>query len=178
MQKSLQLELFKTQSQERNSQKRRESERDFFAFIKLHEKAVSIAILVLITSIISFSLGVEKGKHIATIKKQDRVNPIVSDNQPAINLHAQNKTVEKSNKIVVSEKKKRTKYTIQVATFKTKTYAQREAERLKRKGLEALIIPVGKFMCVCVGNFSKKQEAKLALIRLKEIYQDCFIRRL
>ncbi|MBU0549828.1 MAG: SPOR domain-containing protein, partial [Candidatus Omnitrophica bacterium] len=87
------------------------------------------------------------------------------------------------NKIISSREEEKTEepakeYTIQVASFKTKTYAQKEAVRLEQKGIKALLMPRGNFVIVCVGNFSQKQEANTSLTELKKIYQDCFIRRL
>lgn len=167
MGRPLQLELFKTQKFQFDRPKKDRNHVNFFAFIKTHEKAMSIIIIFFIISLVSFSIGVEKGKRLtakALLGKPRKVpesgrilnNPV---KKPIIQKHI-------------------SKYTIQVATFKTKTYAQKEAERLKKKGVDALIIPRGKHVIVCVGNFSKKQEAKVILSQLRKTYHDCFVRRL
>lgn len=170
-----QLELFKT-DQDRPKIFRRDSYRtSFFSVVKIHEKAIVVTIGFIIVSLISFSLGVEKGKGL--IKGQ-------SENREEKNLYAQQSLKEKVLEVnpvrntTQKANNKKAEYTIQVATFRTKTYAQKEVERLKKRGLQTLIIPRGEFVTVCVGNFSEKQEAKISLNQLKKIYRDCFIRRL
>ncbi|RKY29446.1 MAG: hypothetical protein DRP74_08825 [Candidatus Omnitrophota bacterium] len=183
-----QLELFKTEQERRKIFRRDNFRPSFFSVVKIHEKAILIAIGLIIVSLISFSLGVEKGKRLIKVQLENREEK---------NVYAQQSLKEKilqvnpvrnikqkaDNKIVfngVKDDKSEVKagYTIQVATFRTKTYAQKEAERLKKKGLETLIIPRGEFVTVCVGNFFERQEAKISLNQLKKTYHDCFIRRL
>jgi hypothetical protein len=164
-----QLELFKT-DQDRPKIFRGDSFRpSFFSVVKIHEKAILIAIGFIIVSLISFSLGVEKGKGLIKVQLENREEK---------NVYAQQSLKEKVLQVKDDKSEVKAEYTIQVATFRTKTYAQKEAERLKKKGLETLIIPRGEFVTVCVGNFFERQEAKISLNQLKKIYHDCFIRRL
>ena len=171
MEKQTQLELFKFKHSAEEF-KRPRYRPNFFDFIRIYEKAISIIIVFFIVSLISFSLGVERGKRFSGIAntKTDKIiaqqPQTPSDEIPAVSIQAEEKK-DTSNK-----------YTVQVATFKTKNYAQKEANRLEKKGLQALIISKGKYVCVCVGRFSGKQEAKITLNQLKNTYQDCFIRRL
>ena len=170
MQKQTQLELFKLQKTQDNF-KKPVYRHNFFGFIKIYEKAISIVIVFFIVSLISFSLGVERGKRLVVIvePKTDKVST----------QQAQTPSREIPKPVVPAEEKKDiSKFTVQVATFKTKKYAKKEAERLKKQGLKALIVPKGKHVCVCVGSFSEKQEAKVALSQLKSTYHDCFIRNL
>ena len=69
-------------------------------------------------------------------------------------------------------------YTIQVASFSNRINAQKEVESLRRKGLSPLMLSKGKFSIVCVGNFTKREEAESLLPKLKKQYQDCRVRRL
>ncbi len=69
-------------------------------------------------------------------------------------------------------------YTIQVASFKGDQYAQKEASELKNQKLDAFVISKGDFSIVCVGRFSKKEEANKLLSKLKKTYNDCLLRRL
>ncbi len=69
-------------------------------------------------------------------------------------------------------------YTIQVASFKDEEYAQKEASALKKKNFAVFVISKGNFSIVCVGKFSKKEEANGILAKLKKNYNDCLIRRL
>ncbi|KPK43009.1 MAG: hypothetical protein AMJ78_00100 [Omnitrophica WOR_2 bacterium SM23_29] len=176
MEKQSQLELFKFQPHQKDDFKKDRYRPNFFAFIKAHEKAISIIIIFFITSLISFSLGVEKGKRFAKSQIQsteDKAQPVKSEPERPKQKSPANRVEEKMEK-----KKDISEYTVQVATFKTNTYAQKEAKRLEKMGIEALIIPSGNFVCVCVGKFSEKQKASTTLNQLKNTYQDCFIRRL
>ena len=70
-------------------------------------------------------------------------------------------------------------FTIQVASFKLKANAQREAARIKRMGHEDIfVVPKGNYSIVCVGKFAQRDEAKKFSGRLKEKYNDCLVRRL
>jgi cell division protein FtsN len=165
MQRQFQLELFKSKQYQLDSVKSDQYRQGFFGFIKIHEKAISITIALIIISLVSFSLGVEKGKRLT-----NRMQP--KDEQIVLDKNISEKKPEEKKEDILNQ------YTIQVATFKTKAYAQKEAERLEGKGLEALVVPTGNFVCVCVGNFSEKQKATISLNQLKKSYRDCFIRRL
>ena len=69
-------------------------------------------------------------------------------------------------------------YTIQVASFKDEKYAQKEAMALKNRNFDVFVISKGNFSIVCVGKFSKKDEANGILAKLKKNYNDCLVRRL
>jgi len=172
------LELFQANQYQTDSLGKRRYRRSFFGFIRVYEKAISIVIVFFIVSLISFSLGVEKGKRLTDVSKKEE---ILIDRAQLDKVQTQPKESVKSIPLpaeVSEEKKDISKYTIQVASFKTKTYAQKEADRLKNKGLDALTMPKGKHIIVCIGNFSKKQEAEATLSQLKQMYHDCYIREL
>ena len=70
-------------------------------------------------------------------------------------------------------------FTIQVASFKLKKNAQREAQRLKGGGhKDIFVIAKGSYSIVCVGKFAKRIEAKRFSNTLKNRYNDCLVRRL
>lgn len=165
MKKQSQLELFKFKQYQSDKIKKSEYRRNFFGFIRIHEKTISVTIVFFIISLISFSLGVEKGKRLTS--QIQRKNP-----EPMAVAGRLSEDKSKDDKKDISE------YTIQVASFKTRTYAQKEVKRLEKQGLQAEIIPRGRHVSVCVGNFPRKQDAKIPLNRLKQTYHDCFIRKL
>jgi len=72
----------------------------------------------------------------------------------------------------------RENYTIQVATYKSKTGAQKEIQLLKNKGFQTMVFSKDDRLQLCVGQFVKKEEAQVSLKELKKRYEDCFIRRL
>jgi cell division septation protein DedD len=58
-------------------------------------------------------------------------------------------------------------FTIQLATYKAESIAQKRVEALSSQGLEGFLIPSGSYYQVCVNGFSKKVEATQSLTRLK-----------
>jgi len=175
-----QLELF---SQAKgNNQANANISKAFMSYITKYEKAILIIIGFVITGIASFSLGVEKGKSYAMLKTDSQLDIASAKVKPELPL-----PVSTPKQVIKEEQyqpvKKELKeyiqnYTIQVASFLNKVNAQKEADILKRKGLSPQVLSKGRFCIVCVGNFSKREEAESLLTKLKKQYQDCHIRRL
>jgi hypothetical protein len=180
MKKQFQLELFQSQKYQPDSSHRRQYHRSFFGFIRAYEKTITMVIVFLIVSLISFSLGVEKGKRLARLIQNEAgiIDRAQLEKKLTLPEPEQSSTQKPSPDKELKKEVIPEEYTVQVASFKTKTYAQKEADRLKEKGLDALIRPSGNYVIVCIGNFSKKQEAQVALDKLRQMYHDCYIRRL
>ena len=117
----------------------------FFSRIRGYEKVMLLIIGLVLTSIIAFSLGVERGKRVAWSK---------------------NNIIEKAA------------YTIQVAAFKNKQLALREARLILNEGLTPMIFAKGDCIVLCVGKFSNQESAQPLLIQLQRTYAGCRIRRL
>lgn len=168
---SPQLELFSYLLE--NKEGKRKPTYSFFNYMRNYEKIIMRIIIFIITTVISFSLGVEKGKKMTA-------RQINSRRQMASDILPKHSVIEKEEIKTVSPIKPEPigNYTIQVASFTTSTYAQKEAEKLKKKGLSPQVLSKGRFAVLYVGNFSDKESAKLVLTELKKIYRDCFIRRL
>ena len=139
-----QSELF-TQELDSGQYKPRIPNNPFFMRIRGYEKAMLLVMGLVLISIISFSLGVEKGKQIAFISN--------SKSEPA-------------------------SYTIQVAAFKNRGLALRQAQLLAIKGLAPLAFAKGNSIILCVGKFSNQESAQPLLIQLQKTYAGCRIRRL
>lgn len=164
----------------------------FFSFSKTYEKGIVLIIVFLFTTITAFCLGVERGKRIASNNTvvfdlarkniSSETNKITTNTAPSVstaaNLNETSKPTIPSDAKDAGKEKIEPVYIIQLASFNTHTAAQREAESLKRKGLQPLIMKKGKYIVLCVGNYKDKQSAYLVLSKLKKQYQDCFIRRL
>lgn len=166
-----QLELFSASKGISKAEPRLSS--SFLSRIWGFERIILLMIGFIITGVISFSLGVEKGRHLAMLP--DVVREI---SQPAIQKP---KAIEESPKAIEASPKIKEPtigYTIQVASYQTKTLAQKEMEILKQKGLLSLILTKGSYTVVCVGHFSNREMAKSILTELKKRYRDCYIRRL
>jgi len=148
-----------------------------FRHVKEHERIILIIVGILITGLVAFSLGVEKGKGFAgnidfapvTVKSEDA--SIV----PEVPLRPK---AEKRETIAPRLSEDTLQYTIQLASYQNNSSAKKEAETLKKKGLLPLVSSKGKYTVLCVGNFADKRNALALLPELKKRYSDCFIRRL
>jgi len=159
-----QLELF-SQTRDLGDAKARKAGSPFLAYIWNYEKTILIIIGLVTISIISFSLGVEKGKKLSLAKFNSHLD--IALTAPA----SIPKVTEKAEEKVPG-------YTIQLASYKTKTHAQKETELLKKRGLSPLVLSKGNYAVLCVGNFSNKQTAQSLLSELRKRYKDCYVRRL
>lgn len=69
-------------------------------------------------------------------------------------------------------------HTIQVASFKQKERADREAGTLIQKKLDAFVVKKGTHYIVCVGKYNERSQANGILKNLRKTYKDCLIRSL
>jgi len=136
---------FFTQELDSSQYKPKSSISPFFTRIRGYEKVLLLIMGLVLLSIISFSLGVEKGRRVALIS---------------------NKNIELEN------------YTIQIAVFKSRDLALRQAQFLERKGLSPLVFARGNYIILCVGKFSNQESAQPLLTQLQRTYAGCRIRRL
>lgn len=153
------------------------------SYISKYEKTVLIIIGFLITGFISFSLGVKKGKSYIMLKTDSKLDvasrpapassAFTGQRKKAVNEPQQYRPV-KSKDVTESIQN----YTIQVASFSNKVNAQKEAASLKKKGFSPQVLSKGKFSIVCVGIFTRREEAETLSVKLRKQYQDCRIRRL
>lgn len=133
-----------------------------------YEKTILIILAMLVTGIIAFSLGVEKGKMIA-VSPQNPAPAAVS--QPVIRKGAAVNPPTPSLR-------KQGAFTIQVATFKTKANARKEAANINKMGLDAIILTRGDYIILCAGNFPSQEAAQPLVGELNKRYGNCSIRRL
>lgn len=139
-----------------------------------YEKTILIIIAIFITGIIAFSLGVEKGKRIASkVQNEPLTTAKIQNVEPPVIIKKE-EVVEQITPAIQQLKA----FTIQVASFKTRSNAQKEAETLKKKGLSTLILTKGSYTILCVGNFPNKEAAQSLLSQLNKRYGNCQIRRL
>jgi len=139
-----QSELFSSGDQG-GQYKPRIQKKPFFLQIRGYEKVMLLIMSLVLTSIISFSLGVERGKRVGWVK---------------------NVTLDQRG------------YTIQVAVFRNKQSALKEAQWLTREGLTPMVFAKNDYIVLCVGKFSNQQSAQPLLIQLQRTYAGCRIRRL
>lgn len=163
---------------------------NFFNHIRKYEKTILLIIGFIITGIISFSLGVEKGKRQVAVKIDSRLDIALKAKpqekkvvfRPLETKPQQNQPIlEKQEGIRQGQSQPKDyleNFTIQVASFQTKSSAQKEIGVLRKKGLNTLVLSKSGYTIVCVGNFSNKEKATSLLSQLRKQYRDCFIRRL
>jgi len=169
------------------------SRRSMLSYVRGYEKFIVFILSCMVLSLVSFSLGVEKGKRLAVKTAQTSliVNTQIQSGQVApreLKLPASpvsNTAIKPNNystDTVVTKLDAKPqhsgRYTIQVASFKTSSLAQKESKELEKKGFSTIVSSKGKYVILCVGNFAGREEAKTTLSQLKKRYEDCFIRRL
>lgn len=172
-----QLELFRQNKSDADFRVRRSSA--FFNNIRNYEKTILLIIGFIITGIISFSLGVEKGKRQVAAKIDAHLDIAfkAGPSEKKVVFRPLEKQEGKRNE-QAQPKEYIENYTIQIASFKAKASAQNEIEAFKKKGLNTLVLSKSGYTVVCVGNFTNRDKAKALLTQLRKQYRDCFIRRL
>ncbi|HDZ77330.1 MAG TPA: SPOR domain-containing protein [Candidatus Omnitrophica bacterium] len=181
--KPTQLELFTPHVKNTTPKKRIQG--SFFEKIAPYEKNIILGICFLVIFIVSYALGIEKGRKIQTVDNNSNVIQIPSTittnkvigKEPIKKANSRIETKQPKNKIRrnLADFKG---YTVQVASFKNKTSAEKEKLTLERKGFTAYVIPKNKYVIVCVGMFNNKDKAKISQKKLKRLYNDCLIRKL
>ena len=166
-----QLELF-TQSGGSDGTRSPSAKAAFLGFIWNYEKTILLVIAMVITSIVSFSLGVEKGRRLATLKD----NPLATNQESPGDISGPKEQKEEATRQSIPIEKGN--YVIQLASYKIRTHAQKEAELLKKRGLEPLVLSKGSYIVLCVRSISNKETARSLLSQLKKRYRDCYITRL
>lgn len=148
-----------------------------------YEKTIILVMTFLTVGVISFTLGVKSGKRNTLLMQQEpKTLPKDVKEEKIKSVPKQSETAYKE--IVKSQgtgsevKKPSGAYTIQVATFRARKLAQREADELKKMGMQVMVLSKDEYSQLCVGRFINKDEATTTLKRLRNRYQDCFVRRL
>ncbi|MCM8782466.1 MAG: SPOR domain-containing protein [Candidatus Omnitrophica bacterium] len=142
-------------------------------FIFTYERLILAAVAFVIILLIIFVFGFECGKN------------TISKTLPPPHLKVE-KVASKEKK--VEEKGGETKkeiphpapkpYTIQVASFRSKQYAEEEIDKLKKRGFKPTMTLVNGLYEISVGEYSDRKEATQALDVLNKIYKkECIIRK-
>lgn len=153
-----------------------------------YEAVIILLIGLILTTSIVFSLGVERGRNLnfseapkkdvqlATDTKANGAQ-IQSTEQPSeVQKQPEAKPKEQENEKTVPTTSEEKPFTIQVATFRTRTLAEKESLRLKNTGYSSDVLKKKEFFIVCVGAYAKKKLAQQTLSDLRRIYKDCYVR--
>lgn len=151
-----QFELFSQGSEGPNLKHPSLWSNSFFTRIRGYEKALLIIMSIALTGIISYSLGVEKGRSVQVALPQETVL-LHSNESPRVSQNS---------------------YTIQIGTFKNKDLALKEFQRLKNMGFTPQAFLKNGHIILCVGKFFTLENAQLSAAQLQKTYAGCRIRRL
>jgi len=162
------------------------------------DHAVLGVILLLIGTSVVFAVGMERGKHLA------RTEPGVSEPPAAAPQRQASAAVPgetlatrppmggkgsaatssantvpkqpspKPGKTIVPK----SRFAVQVVSYRQLKLAQREMQRLQQRGEEAFLVSGQDRTMLLVGPFVNKERASAKLASLKRLYQDCFVRTL
>jgi predicted CopG family antitoxin len=191
-QKQTQLEIFeqtaKTSHQADVAREIVDKVSDFKFPSQLCLRCASLLIVVLI----SFALGVERGKLISKKKisarflaetqspaevKEIKMDADVAE-EPIVKAEPEDKNLEKEEK---NDTMQTSGYIIQVASYKkNSSYIDKEVTRLEKDGYKTMTVSSssGEYMGICTGGYPDKQEAQKYLKELQRTYKDCFIRKI
>lgn len=162
-----------------------------------YETLIITLIGVVLTASILFSLGVERGRSLkfsSGVSSTGAVQPVIETTlneikiSPATNTVTEQPVEVQKQAEVKPEKKPEIKkatpppsedkpFTIQVASYKTRTLAEKELSRLKDKGYSSDILKKGDYFIVCVGSYAKKELANQALPYWERQYKGCIVRK-
>ncbi len=199
MEREVQNDLFEQSNKAKNKRRFRPSFKKMFpygfvTFRLSYEGAIFSLIIFLMLCVIMFSIGVERGKNSRNYVKEEikkdvkpvsvrpqvknvQTNPVsvnklksapaVAYNTPKANTVAQVRTPQEAVK---------GNYTIQVLTYRDKSTAEKQVQKLTQNGYKPFVIFSGGFYQICIGRYSVRENAKIDLANLRRNYKDCFIR--
>ncbi len=165
----------------------------FLQYLRAYEKTVLFIILLLAVSVLSFIAGVENGKssvlkRLAVMRRQQeaaaaaqpqpaRQAAIPAEAQPAAPVQPKSAVPQQSVPAVPAPRITG-KYTVQLASYKSKEQALKEAQALQKRGLAPAVIYLKPYFVLCSGSFQENRTAELWRLKLKKQYRDCYVRRL
>ncbi|RKY39341.1 MAG: hypothetical protein DRP75_02460 [Candidatus Omnitrophota bacterium] len=158
-------------------------DKSFWAESEKREKLIFLFIVLFLTSILLFCLGIERGKRITSGNLPPSVSEVRVKQREKVSK--QEVKEEKKSKGGYPEKrehkgiqKKRFFYTVQLASYKTRKYAERELKRLQDYG--GYLERQGRLWVLYAGRFESLQEARQMLqkINRKNRYPDALIRKM
>jgi len=184
--KGKQLKLFSTSAEKGEKQ-----------YFMLSPDMICIsAVIAVLLLIVSFVLGMKKGRHIASVERpgtvQQTAQPIsvkisspetekaeITALSPEKDQPEKEPVSEPAEKETVPEQDlaEKNPFTIQVASFRDRSSAEKEKAYIEEQGLTAEICQKGDYLVIFVGRFPDKEAASARINELKQRYKDCFARR-
>lgn len=163
--------------------------------LHLSVERVILSLIVILLGIISvFAVGVEKGRHSSVSASR----PIESGQLKEAKYIQQNNAAAASavqrpvagvaapkpaaagapaQQPAARPKQIDEPYTIQIVAYKDKDSAEKKADYLKSKGLDAFIVAGGGWFQICINRYATKKEADQAVMQFRKDYKDCYVRK-
>ncbi len=147
------------------------------------EQIILAGILLILAACFVFFLGVLRGKAISGKAVEfpgvsSAVRPTAAAGvSPAAPVSIRPAVAVNNSSAAVLPQETGKPYTIQLATYKRRDWAETEAATLRRSGYVSLIVPNGDFFEVRVGQYANKEEAKKDLKFFASRYSGCYLRR-
>jgi len=134
------------------------------------ENIVFAAIIGIMCMVVAFALGVERGKQLAPPAAAARKEAVVARKEAVL---------PEDEKPAMKKEPSDTggAFVIQLISYAKKRPAEIEKKKLLDKGIDAFIIPSGKWYQVCAGGYRNTEEARKTLEGFKKDYKGCFIRK-
>ena len=145
------------------------------------ERMVFVSIGIIMLLVVSFALGVEKGKTISAAKETTAV-PVqaVQQRTAATNVTVQRTAVTNTTVRPVVQVKSAADngkpYMVVAASYLKEPSAIQEVNRLKGNGLEAFVYRSGPYYLVCVGSFTNRESAQKILNKVRQTHRDAYVR--
>lgn len=143
-----------------------------------YEDLVLAGVGALMLTVLSFCLGVERGKRLAEAPARPAVpimEPVVVPAMPAPPMPP-GLVVPKLGGGVSTPAAGR--YAVQVASFLDRPAADAANAKLIQRGFQATIVTKGKYLVLYAEGFATYAGAADAVNRLRGTYRDCFVRKL
>ena len=148
------------------------------------ENLVILVILGIMTALFAFSLGVERGKHLAAQALDERVSAAWNLAPRKAALPAPLKSTAPVRPVVLFRGPAAKtagiaagRFAVLVGTYKNAVYAKQEALRLKAKGFQSFLIKKGDLWQICLGPFTDQGLAAAALKKVQPKYPGSIVRR-
>jgi len=134
-----------------------------------YEGIIFFAVGLVMSCIIAFSLGVEKGRQDAGYVKYVKEEGQPQAGEKKRPLEPKAREVKDVHQV---------RYIVRLAAFTKRESAEEELAKLKEAGYRAEIGKTGDYYQVYIGRFHKKRMAEKILEKLRAKYKDCYIKEL
>ena len=153
------------------------------------ESLVILSILGIMIGLFSFAVGVERGKYIAAQALDEKISAVWNlQKRPEERKTAVLPQAKGNGGFITTSAIKPkvptkaaplagSRFTVQVATYKNKSFAQKQALDLKAKGGYSFLIKKGDLYLVCVGLYDSADKAAINLKKLQAKYRGSQLRR-